>query len=76
MLLLVNALKGFGRSNDNILVDLTLPLLRVPLFKAQEHSSHVGIRWIALAEYFHMSTHTSGFNHFFHFFYEYMNRRL
>ena len=51
---------------------LTLPMLRLLLSKAQGckyfwktcKQCHVGIHWIALAEYFQMSTHMQGFQSF------------
>ena len=55
---------------------LTLSMLRILLSKGQEckyfwKSSkpyHIGIHWIALAEYSQMSTHLPGFQSFFRFF--------
>ena len=52
---------------------LTLSMLRLLSFKAQESKylgklskpCHVGIHWIALAEYSQMSTHVPGFQPFF-----------
>ena len=57
-------------------VDLTLPMLRLLLSKAQGHKDfwnpsktcHAGICWIALAEYSQMSTHEPGFQPFLQFF--------
>ena len=51
---------------------LTLPMLRLLLSKAQGHNDfwkpsepcHVGVHWIALAEYSQMSTHLPGFQSF------------
>ena len=57
------------------LLALTLLMLRLLLSKAQERKHickpfkpyHVGIHWIALAEYSHMSTHLLVFQSFFRF---------
>ena len=38
------------------------------LFKKSSKPCHVGIHWIALAEYSQMSTHVPGFQSFFRFF--------
>ena len=51
---------------------LTFPMLRLHFSKAQDigkasKPGHVGIHWIALAEYSQMSTHLcQGFSHFLH----------
>ena len=55
---------------------LTLPMLRLLSSKAQGWKDfrkpskpfHIGIHWIALAEYSPMSTHLSGFQSCFRFF--------
>ena len=55
---------------------LTLPMLRLLSSKAQgckdfpktSKPCHVGIHWIALAEYSQMSTHVPGFQSFFKIF--------
>ena len=55
---------------------LTLPMLRLRSFKAQggkdlwksSKPCHVGIQWIALAEFSQMSTHLPGFQSFFRVF--------
>ena len=54
----------------------TLSMLELFLSKAQgckdflkpSEPYHVGIHWIALAEYFQMCTHLPGFQSFFRFF--------
>ena len=60
----------------SLILDLTLPMLRLLSSKAQGHKDflkpskpgHFGIHWIALAEYSQMSTHVPGFQLFFCFF--------
>ena len=55
---------------------LTLPMLRLLSSKAQKRKdfckpsklSHLGIHWIALAEFFQMSTHLPGFQSVSRFF--------
>ena len=59
----------------------TLPMLRLLLSKAQERKEfwkpskpcHVGIHWIALAEYSQESTHLPGFQSFFRIFASFCN---
>ena len=62
----------------------TLPMLRLLSFKAQggkdfrkpSKPCHVGIHWIALAEYSHMSTHLPEFQSFFSFFNHFVLAKL
>ena len=59
---------------------LTLPMLRLLSPEAQgrkdfwkaSNPCHVGIHWIALAEYSQMSTHMPGFQSFFRFFHNFV----
>ena len=59
---------------EGMLPLLTLPMLRLLSFEAQEYfwklskPCHVGINWIALAKYSRMSTHLPGFQSYFRIF--------
>ena len=61
-------------------LNLTFPMLRLLSSKPQggkeflksSKPCHVGIHWIALAEYSQMSTHVPGFQLFFHFLHPYV----
>ena len=63
---------------------LTLSMLSLLLSKTPEHKDfwkpskpcHVGILWIALAEYFQMSTHLPGFQSFFRVFASFCNGQI
>ena len=63
---------------------LTLPMVRPLSSEAQGSKDfqkaykpcHVGIHWLALAEYFQMSTHMPGFQSFLRFFYEFVLAKL
>ena len=71
----ISSMPLLGQCIPKWCIGLTLPMLRLLLSKAQDRKDfinlskpcHVGIHWIALAEYSHMSTHLPGFHSFFRF---------
>ena len=74
----VRELQGstIARTLTMTMLTLTLLMLRLLSSNTQEHKdfgktpkpSHVGIHWIALAEYSQMRTHVQGFQSFFRFY--------
>ena len=67
---LLNAVLDRFQNEDNLTrMHLTLPMLRLLSSNAQVcKPCHVGIHWIVLTEYFHMSVHVPGFQSFWGFF--------